>query len=186
MAVRVLRRNAEELPENGRNENFDAEISEVSSMGRQLETSVIYNDKVPEGILTAAYQENTRAIVLGHPLSGSVTGFQKVVEAVAGHAPCPAIVVRFSGILHTERILVPVTDLRELEIMHEVLSALSNVGQHRLTLLMLLPGDASEADSLGRTRQRSSSGRSGPTPRPRTRCRSRSSASGCNGTSPLS
>jgi nucleotide-binding universal stress UspA family protein len=61
-------------------------------------------------------------------------------------------VVRLAGVLHTERILVPVASTGELETVRDVVLAFSGVGRHRVKLFYLLPSDADEKET-GRKRQ---------------------------------
>jgi nucleotide-binding universal stress UspA family protein len=82
-------------------------------------------------------------ILLGHPETGSPQDFQRIIEKVARNAPCQVVVIRFAGLLHTERILVPIAGSSELLTVADVLKALSKIGRHRITLLWML---ASHAD----------------------------------------
>ncbi len=125
---------------------FVVESSEVESMGYALNTAVVPEDDVARGILSQAENGKTHAIVIGHPLQGTHKEFEKVVEQVVGRATCPVIIVRFTGQLHTERILVPVTESEELAALKEIARALARVGEHRITLLRLLPPEEREEE----------------------------------------
>ncbi|MDH3392837.1 MAG: universal stress protein, partial [Desulfobulbaceae bacterium] len=122
--------------------------AETRTLGYELATSVLRAESVAEGILAAAEQSKAAAIVLGHPLQGTAQAFQRVVDAVAARATCPVVVVRFTGLLHTERILVPVVSMEELEGMRDIILALNAVGQHRLTFLRLLPAETVAAKKI--------------------------------------
>ena len=119
---------------------------ETAAMGYELEAAMVESDSVPNGIVAEAQRRNTLAIMLGHPLAGTAQEFQRVVEAVGQHAPCPVIVARFAGEVHTEHILVPVISIEELDIIRDVLGALSFVGSHSITLLLLLYPDVPEQE----------------------------------------
>ena len=70
--------------------------------------------------------------------------FNRIVDAVAKDASCQVIMVRLRGVLHTERILVPVIDFRNLKLMGHVIRALCGVGKHMITLLAIVHSDALE------------------------------------------
>ncbi len=124
---------------------FAVERAEVDSLGYKLDTEVTYNNSIPDGILSKACKGQTKGIVLGHPLHGTPKEFYKVVERVVHEAPCQVIVVRFSGILHTEKILVPIVSSADVDVLENIVCALSKVGEHRITLLRLLrPGERAE------------------------------------------
>jgi nucleotide-binding universal stress UspA family protein len=149
LAVRVISPGREIGAAGGRQEEqvlFRIESAEVRRLGYDLDTAVIHADNVATGILAATCRSKTWGIVLGYPVELPVPEFERVVEKVALAAPCPVIVVRFSGILHTERILVPLASSRELEIVRSTLCALANVGRHRITLLRLMSSDVREKE----------------------------------------
>ncbi len=122
--------------------------TETRSLGYDLATSVVRAETVAEGLLAVAKQAKAAAIVLGHPLRGTAQAFQRVVDVVAAKATCPVVVVRFAGLLHTERILVPFVNMEELEVMRDTILALNAVGQHRLTFLRLLPAETVAAQKI--------------------------------------
>lgn len=121
------------------NSLFFIEDKEAASLGYELGTSVIRDANVPEALALAAEQTGARSIVLGYPMGGSHQEMERVLERVADKVSCPVVIVRFIGILHTERILVPVVDSKELPVIVDILSALARVGRHRITLLKLMP-----------------------------------------------
>lgn len=125
---------------------FDEVACEVRSLGYELDTKIVVKEDVADGILSAARVPKASAIVLGHPLRVTIQEFNRVVEAVGRDAPCPVIVVRFAGVLHTERILVPVVDMNELGMLADILHALSGVGEHVITLLTMVQSDAYEEE----------------------------------------
>jgi succinyl-CoA synthetase beta subunit len=101
---------------------------------------------VASGIVATAEKYKTWGIVLGYPSSGTAQAFQNVVESVADMASCQVIVVRFAGVLHTERILVPIIRDRDLQTVSGVIAALSGVGRHRITILRLMDANVSEQE----------------------------------------
>jgi len=132
---------------------FAKERNEVRSLGYELDTVVYEAGSVARGLIDLALERSARAIVLGYPLKGTVQEFQWVVEAVAREAPCQVVVARFAGLLHTERILVPVTGVSDLETVRDVVKALAGVGKHRIRLLRLLPPDTN-AEELQKAESR--------------------------------
>lgn len=151
LAVRVRLQGAEpghpaRPPEKDEENLFALERAEVESLGYDLKTSLIMAENVAAGILAAAHQHKTLGIVLGYPLEGTIQEFEKVIEAVAKDARCQTIVVRFSGILHIERILVPLTSSEDLKTVRHIVRGLSRVGSHRITLLRLMPSDVVEEE----------------------------------------
>ncbi|MDH4321127.1 MAG: cation:proton antiporter [Desulfobulbaceae bacterium] len=141
LAVRIVVPESHAAEARREQEIFAQARLEARSLGYELATSVLQAKSVAEGILAVAAQSRAAAIVLGHPLRGTPQAFQRVVDAVAAGAACPVVVVRFAGVLHTERILVPVVSMAELEGMRDIILALAAVGKHRLTLMRLLPAE---------------------------------------------
>jgi nucleotide-binding universal stress UspA family protein len=149
MAVRVLQSGEDDqglYPDEETQSLFEKIETETKSMGYTLDTKTICNDSVANGILSLARDRKAKAIVLGHPLVVSMSEFRHVVEKVAQEAPCQVIVVRFAGVLHTERILVPLVYPDDLNTLAEVIRALSCVGEHTITLLTTMNSDAFEED----------------------------------------
>ncbi|MDA3786690.1 MAG: cation:proton antiporter [Deltaproteobacteria bacterium] len=138
MAVRVIPPN---MPLKNEHALFAREEAEVRSMGYSLLKKVVRSDDVAQALSLAVVQNPTKGLIIGYPIEGTIQGFQKVVEQVAEIAVCPVIVVRFHGALHTERILVPLVSLDQLDEVSSVVKALSRVGEHAITLLYLLPYD---------------------------------------------
>lgn len=118
--------------------------AEMVTMGLELYTVTQHSHDTAQGILAAARQNRACGIVLGHCLKMTPSVFQKVIGEVASQAPCPTMVIKFAGILHTERILVPVVSMHELYLVKDAVRALAVVGQHQITLLRLLPSYETE------------------------------------------
>jgi nucleotide-binding universal stress UspA family protein len=144
IAVTVLTPGAEER--DGIDVNFGLAGAEVQNLGYELVTETFPADTAASGLLSASHRHNARAIVLGHPRVETQQGFQRVVESVAQKAQRQVVVVRAAGILHTERILVPIVNFGELGVVRDVVHALAGVGIHRITLFTTLPSDALEDD----------------------------------------
>ncbi len=138
MAVRVLSPQKKVVDEDAL---FAKEEEEVRSMGYPLQKKIVRGDDVAQALSLAVVHNPTKGLIIGYPIEGTIQGFQKVVERVAEIAVCPVIVVRFFGVLHTEKILVPLVSLDQLDEVSSVVKALSKVGEHSITLLHLLPYD---------------------------------------------
>ncbi|MEJ2587534.1 MAG: cation:proton antiporter [Deltaproteobacteria bacterium] len=138
--------NRPQEPEEACEEILSCVNTEVKSLGYEGDTKVVHNADVAEGLLSVAQSEKTWAIVLGHPVTATVQEFNRIVETVAREAPCQVIMVRLCGVIHTERILVPVVNLDNLKFLGEVVRALSGVGEHIITLLALAHSDALEEE----------------------------------------
>ena len=121
--------------------------NEVHEMGSELYTVTKQSNDVAQGILDVARQSQTRGIVLGHSSIDSVA-FQKIIGQIVENAPCPSMVIKFSGIFHTERILVPFVNTWELELIKTPLKAMAAVGRHQITLLRLLSSSDTEKNVL--------------------------------------
>ena len=133
MAARVYNRSAEIPPK-----VFVAEQAEVTSIGYPLLTELVPDVNVASGLVAAAEYNNARAVVLAFPLEGEASNFPEIMETVARHVQCPVVVVRFYGELHTERILMPVVSMDELDEIYSVVVALDAIGEHQVDLLYLL------------------------------------------------
>ncbi|MFP3982127.1 MAG: cation:proton antiporter [Desulfurivibrionaceae bacterium] len=123
---------------------FRGAIDEAFSMGYRLETLTVHSHDIAEGILEAAALADTRMILLGHPKTQPTKRLQYVVDKVAARATCPVVVVRFAGVLHTERIIVPLTGIEELENLQDVISSLAAIGRHKITFFYLMPPETPE------------------------------------------
>ncbi len=117
---------------------FQEELEEVASMGYPLATEVVPDPSVPSGLVAGVEYNAAKMVVLGYPLHGTVSSFHETLEVVAENVTCPVVVVRFFGQLHTERILVPVVSLDDLEEVYPVVLALDIIGEHQVELLYLL------------------------------------------------
>ena len=129
------------VPRKDDNALFAREEEEVRAMGYPLLKKVVRDNDVAQALALTVVRNPTKGLIIGYPIEGTIQGFQKVVEQVAEIAVCPVIVVRFYGVLHTERILVPLVSLDQLDEVSSVVKALSKVGEHAITLLHLLPYD---------------------------------------------
>lgn len=148
MAVRIVPPN-ERAPDH----LFFEEHAEVHSMGYALTTELVPGPDIAAGIVAAVECNDAKAVVLAYPMKGNSEKFQGVLEKVANHVNRPVIVVRFYGELHTENILMPLTDLDELADMYQIISALDAVGEHRIDLLYLMSSTAEKKDILAREKQ---------------------------------
>jgi Kef-type K+ transport system membrane component KefB len=126
---------------------FEHAAQEVRSLGYTLHTSEVRAESVAKGIIAAAREKEALAVLLGYPSQRTEHSFNKIVEEVSAAAACPLIIVRFTGILHTERILVPVINSADLEIVGDTLCALAQVGKHSITLLRLLSADVQDHEA---------------------------------------
>lgn len=113
--------------------------TEVHSMGSELYTVTRESESAAKGIIQIARDTNARTIVLGHSIRLAPNEFHRVLGAVVEAAPCPTIIIKFSGILHTERILVPIVNMRELHLLRNPVRALATVGRHHISFLRLMP-----------------------------------------------
>lgn len=123
---------------------FAAAAKEVKSLGYSLHMNELRADSVAQGIIAACQDREAFAVLLGYPFHRTESSFNKIVEEVALSVSCPIIIVRFTGILHTERILVPIIDTADLEKVGDTLCALAHVGKHSITLLRLLSTEMQE------------------------------------------
>ncbi len=133
--------------------NFEIERQEVATMGYDLRTTIVPDASIPAGLVAAVEYENAKAVVLSYPLSDTTSSFSEVLRTVATHVACPVIVVQFYGVLHTERILVPVTDMADLAEVYQVVVALGKIGEHQITLLYMMPSDVSQETIASKTDQ---------------------------------
>ncbi len=127
-------------------ELFEYAAQEVRSLGYGLHTSEVRAENVAKGIIAAAQEKGARTLLLGYPFQRTEPSFNKIVEEVSAVVSCPIIIVRFAGILHTERILVPIVHSVDLEIVGDTLCALARVGKHAITLLRLLAADVQDKE----------------------------------------
>lgn len=148
MAARVIPPEAEYGPARQEADRMllAAARTEVQTMGSELYTVTRQSNDIAGTILDIARQTQTWGIVLGHSLRVTPKDFQKIIGEIAEQAPCPTMVIKFGGVLHTERILVPFVAMPELEALRHPLKALAAVGRHRITFLQLMPAYEKEEE----------------------------------------
>jgi nucleotide-binding universal stress UspA family protein len=147
LSVRVVKPGTiESLSEKEVDDLFMPEHEEVEQLGYPMETELIQYEGISDALVSAVEYNAASAVVLGFPIEGTFQGFQQILETVARHVICPVVVVRLYGVLHTERILVPLVDTKELKNLEPVISALSKIGEHRLTILTLLHSGATSGE----------------------------------------
>lgn len=126
--------------------HFQIEREEVESMGYKLLTEVVPDINIASGLVAAVEYNDAKAVVLSYPLHDEASDFSSILETVASNVSCPVIVVQFYGVLHTEKILVPITDMEDLVEVYPVVAALDTVGEHHIQLLYLLSSEADQSD----------------------------------------
>ncbi len=132
---------------------FREEQAEVNSMGYTLATEIVPGPDITAGLIAAVAYNDARAVVLAQPLKGETDSFRTLLEAIADNVHCPIAVARFYGELHTERILIPLTDIDALPDMYEIIAALNSVGEHKLSLLYMMPSEAGAKEIIAAERQ---------------------------------
>ncbi len=125
---------------------FQTERKEVETIGYNLLTEIVPDSSIASGLVAAVEYNDARAVVLSYPLHDEASDFSNILETVASNVSCPVIVVQFYGVLHTEKILVPITDMDDLVEVYPVVAALDTVGEHQIQLLCLLSSGADEND----------------------------------------
>lgn len=148
MAVHVV-----PVEERGPHHLFLEEHAEVHHMGYSLATELVPGPDIAAGIIAAVECNDARAVVLAYPMRGGAEKFREMLGAVSRHVACPVVMVRFHGELHTERILVPFTEIGELADMYEIIAALDGIGEHKLSLLYLMASTAEEKEREAREKQ---------------------------------
>ena len=126
---------------------FEYAAQEAGSLGYALHTTKLRAESVAKGIIVASRENRALAVLLGYPFHRTEFDFNKIVEEVYSSVACPIVIVRFTGILHTERILVPIVHGSDLEIVADTLCALAHVGKHSITLLRLLSTEMQEQET---------------------------------------
>ncbi len=125
---------------------FELAEQEVTSMGYPLHTSELEAESIAKGIVAASKEKDAVTILLGYPFQRTEHNFNKIVEDIASTALCPITIVRFTGILHTERILVPIVNSSDMETVGDTLCALAHIGKHSITMLRLLSNDVQDQE----------------------------------------
>jgi len=123
---------------------FGVERDEVTSMGYELMTEIVPDNSIAEGLVAAVEYNNAKAVVLSYPLHDETSHFPEILATVAENVSCPVIVVQFYGVLHTEKILVPVMDMDDLKEVYPVVVALNAVGEHHIHLLYMMSSDVNQ------------------------------------------
>lgn len=131
---------------------FAAEHDEVHRMGYSLMTELVTGEYPQEGLARVVADNETSLLVLSFPLEVHRAEFISLLRTLNRTLACPLAVVRFYGEFHTERILIPVCSLDEIAFLYEIICGLAAVGDHKLTLLLLIPPNTDEAE-LGQQRR---------------------------------
>lgn len=147
MAVQVHPPDAPPPPQH----SFQIYREEVESIGYRLLTDLIPHRDIASGLIGTVRHHKAKALILSAPTHSEASDFTKILETVANKVPCPVVVVHFYGVLHTERILVPVTDIDDLTEVYPLLIALNSVGEHHIQLLSMIPSDADSNDTSAHT-----------------------------------
>lgn len=95
-------------------------------------SEVLPDQSAASGIVSAVEYNSAKMVLLGYPLPEAGSSFDEVLGAVADNVSCPVIVARFFGQVHTERILIPVVSLADLEEVYPVVAALDCIGEHQM------------------------------------------------------
>jgi len=148
MAVHVV-----PVEQHGPHHLFLEEHAEVHHMGYSLATELVPGPDIAAGIVAAVECNDARAVVLGYPMKKAAEKFRKLLDTVANHVRCPVLMVRFYGELHTEKILVVFTDVEELAAMYEIIAALDGIGEHKLSLMYLMPSEAEKKEITFREKE---------------------------------
>ncbi len=141
VAVRVAGKENTALMQIEAKELLESAALETENLGYPFRKLEMKAESTAKGLVTACMKKKPLALLLGYPLQATEQSFNKIVEEVSAAAGCSIVVARFSGILHTERILVPVIHSTDLEIVGDVLCAMAHTGKHSITLLRLLSFD---------------------------------------------
>jgi len=118
---------------------FRTAIDEAHTLGYKLHTEIETDEEIADGILRTARDHNAQAIVLGHPRGHRSQQFGAVVGGVARAADCPVVVAKFARRVAGGRILIPLTEAEDLDVVRPVVRALGVVASHTITLLRLMP-----------------------------------------------
>ncbi len=127
-------------------ELFELAAHEVESLGYKLQAHEVRAESIAKGIAAASKANGALMILLGYPFQRTEQNFSRIVEEIGSEAACPITIVRFTGILHTERILVPIVTSSDLDVIGDTLCAMAKVGKHAITLLRLLSADVQDQE----------------------------------------
>ena len=144
VAISIENTQGKSLMSTDTSELFALADQEVRSLGYTLHTSKVRAESIAKGIVAVSKENDALTILLGYPFQRTEHNFNKIVEDIAFAALCPITIVKFTGILHTERILVPIVNSSDLEVVGDTLCALAHIGKHSITLLRLLSTDVQD------------------------------------------
>ena len=122
---------------------LDLAREEADRLGGRLQTTLVEAPSVSAGLLAVASEQETHALLLGHPKEKSPQKFQQIFERTFRKATCPVIVAHLEDLSRIGRILVPVTSEVELHIVGSLTRAITVLGPHTITLMWLLPAGIS-------------------------------------------
>jgi len=125
---------------------FGVARREADALGYELDCQCEIAEDVWSGVLQATQTYNTQAVVVAHPGPQQAAQFCQGVDALVREAVCPVVALRLAGELHTERILVPITDPDDFTVVYPMVRALAMVMEHRITVLGLMPPDTPQSD----------------------------------------
>ncbi len=125
-------------------EMFSTAADEAQALGYKLHTEVELTGDPASGIIRTAAEHEARAIILGYPKGAGSQHPGRIIRDLVAGAPCPVIVTMFRGPMMGGRILVPFTELEDMDIVPPVVGALGMVSKHTITLLRLMSPESNE------------------------------------------
>lgn len=125
---------------------IQATRSELAIMGSRLSVRTHAIPSRSRALLETAVRNDAHTILIGYNTPKLPFSYQKTVEEIITSAPCPTLLIRLTKVLHTERILVPIVNMRDLAQLRMPILALAAVGEHQITILRLLPSYKTEKD----------------------------------------
>ena len=127
----------------------------AQARGLSCERRVAVGQHIHEGLTTVAEAYDADLLVIGmservHPtLARSDIDFDRIVDAVAAHAPCNMLVAKFRGNLRFDRVLVPVTHSTHLGLAREIIIALYHQAGADIDFNQFAPTETGVAEALG-------------------------------------
>jgi len=125
---------------------FQLSQEEARSLGYELHSESRIAEEIWPEIVDVTQSHNAQAVVLRHPGVDEAPQFCRALDGLAREIRCPVVALRLAGDLHTERILVPITDPDDFTVVYPMVRALAMVAEHRITVLRLMPPDASPSE----------------------------------------
>ena len=126
----------------------------AQARGLECESRVAVAQHIHEAITSVAEGADADLLVIGmsegahRTLADHNTDFDRIVDAVAAHAPCNVLVAKFRNGLHFDRVLVPIESSTDLSLTRQIVVPLYHQAGANVDFVHFAPTAAESQEAL--------------------------------------